>query len=126
MILMNWLFQDELLFEPVAEALATVIAGKNDRYLLLGWCLLLRSLLEYDSSVHQSMLGGEFALFTPACFNSRSYTYSWKSCANVLLFGVINLCVAGIKERYGDLLKILSTCLPDLAGIVRKERYCQF
>ncbi|KAK7336580.1 hypothetical protein VNO77_17125 [Canavalia gladiata] len=83
MILLNWLFQDELLFQPVAEALAGIVTGKHDRYLLLGWCLLLRNLVEYDSSVHQSMFGG-------------------------------------IRERYGDLLKILSACLPDLAGIVSK------
>ena len=60
MILLSWLFQDELLFEPVAEALAGVIATKDDRYLLLGWCVLVRSLVEYENSVHQSMLGGEF------------------------------------------------------------------
>ncbi|RDY02152.1 hypothetical protein CR513_14431, partial [Mucuna pruriens] len=83
MVLLNWLFQDELLFQPVAEALAGVVAGKHDRYLLLGWCLLLRNLVEYESSAHQSIFGG-------------------------------------IRERYGDLLKILSTCLPDLAGIVSK------
>ncbi|TKY62599.1 hypothetical protein E2542_SST12457 [Spatholobus suberectus] len=83
MVLLNWLFQDELLFQPIAEALAGIVTGRHDRYLLLGWCLLLRNLVEYESSAHQSML-------------------------------------AGIRERYGDLLKILSTCLPDLAGIVSK------
>ncbi|PNX95783.1 hypothetical protein L195_g018977 [Trifolium pratense] len=79
-ILLNWLFQDELIFVPVVEALASIITRKNDRYLLFGWCLLLRSIVDYDSSVHQSML-------------------------------------SGIRERYSDLLKILSTCLHDLAGI---------
>ncbi|XP_057438694.1 uncharacterized protein LOC130730649 isoform X1 [Lotus japonicus] len=89
MILLSWLFQDELLFVPVAEALAGIVARKrDDRYVLFGWCLLVRSLVEYDSSVHQSML-------------------------------------AGIRERYGDLLKILSTRLPDLAGIVSNESTLQ-
>ncbi|XP_027348855.1 uncharacterized protein LOC113860619 isoform X2 [Abrus precatorius] len=88
MVLFNWLFQDQLLFQPVAEALAGVVTGKHDRYLLLGWCLLLRNLVEYESSAHQSMF-------------------------------------AGIRERYGDLLKILSTCLHDLAGIVSKESNLQ-
>ncbi|XP_027939676.1 uncharacterized protein LOC114193892 [Vigna unguiculata] len=85
MLLLNWLFQDEILFQPVAEALAGLVARKhvNDRYLLLGWCLLLRNLVEFECSAHQSMFGG-------------------------------------IRERYGDLLKILSTCLPDLASIVSK------
>ncbi|KHN26335.1 hypothetical protein GLYMA_19G141900v4 [Glycine max] len=85
MILLSWLFQDELLFQPVAEALASIVSRKHvhDRYLLLGWCLLLRNLVEFENSAHQSMFGG-------------------------------------IRGRYGDLLKILSTCLPDLAGIVSK------
>ncbi|CAL5193475.1 unnamed protein product [Lathyrus oleraceus] len=88
MILLNWLFQDELIFVPVVESLASIITRNHDRYLLFGWCLLLRSLVDYESSVHQSMLGG-------------------------------------IRDRYVDLLKILSTCLPDLAGIVSKESILQ-
>ncbi|KAG2405658.1 uncharacterized protein HKW66_Vig0049130 [Vigna angularis] len=94
MLLLNWLFQDELLFQPVAEALAGVVARKHvhDRYLLLGWCLLLRNLVEFESSAHQSMLSGEFLVFT----------------------------LAISTQRYGDLLKILSSCLPDLASIVNK------
>ncbi|XP_058738287.1 uncharacterized protein LOC131610375 isoform X1 [Vicia villosa] len=88
LILLNWLFQDELIFVPVAEALASIITRNHDRYLLFGWCLLLRSLVDYESSVHQSMLGG-------------------------------------IRDRYVDLLKILSTRLPDLAGIVSKESILQ-
>lgn len=39
---------------------------------------------------------------------------------------VILSCLAGIRDRYVDLLKILSTCLPDLAGIVSKERYSPY
>ncbi|XP_045793361.1 uncharacterized protein LOC123888366 isoform X3 [Trifolium pratense] len=87
-ILLNWLFQDVLIFVPVVEALASIITRKNDRYLLFGWCLLLRSIVDYDTSVHQSML-------------------------------------SGIRERYSDLLKILSTCLHDLAGIVSNESTLQ-
>ncbi|CAJ1911035.1 unnamed protein product [Sphenostylis stenocarpa] len=85
MVLLNWLFRDALLFQPVAEALAGVVTRKpvHDRYVLLGWCLLLRNLVEFESSAHQSMFGG-------------------------------------IRERYRDLLKILSTCLPDLVSIVSK------
>ncbi|OIV92331.1 hypothetical protein TanjilG_10541 [Lupinus angustifolius] len=83
MILLNWLFQDELLFEPVAEGLISIITRKDDQYLLFGWCVLVRSLVEYENSIHQST-------FT------------------------------GIKERHADLLKVLSTRLPDLAGIVSK------
>ncbi|KAK2363382.1 casein kinase protein HD16 [Trifolium repens] len=39
-------------------ALASIITRKNDHYLLFGWCLLLRSIVDHDSSVHQSMLSG--------------------------------------------------------------------
>ncbi|KAK7285567.1 hypothetical protein RJT34_20343 [Clitoria ternatea] len=83
MILLNWLFQDELLFQPVAQALAGMVTRKQDRYVLFAWCLLIRNLVEYENSPYQSMF-------------------------------------AGIRERYGDLLKILSTCLPDLVGVVSK------
>ncbi|MED6184209.1 hypothetical protein PIB30_045241 [Stylosanthes scabra] len=84
LILLSWLFQDEIIFEPVAEALAGIVAvKKDDRYLLLGWCVLVRGLVEYENSVHQSMLGG-------------------------------------LRGRYGDLVKILSTCLKDLVGIACK------
>ncbi|KAE9590737.1 hypothetical protein Lal_00023286 [Lupinus albus] len=83
MILLNWIFQDELLFEPVAKGLASIITRKDDQYLLFGWCVLVRSLVEYKNSIHQSTF-------------------------------------AGIRERHADLLKVLSTCLPDLAGIVSK------
>ncbi|WJX83974.1 hypothetical protein P8452_66591 [Trifolium repens] len=65
-ILLNWLFQDELNFVPVAEALASIITRKNDHDLLFG-----------------------------------------------------------IRERYSDFLKILSTCLHDLAGIVSNESTLQ-
>lgn len=73
MILLNWLFQDELIFVPVVESLASIITRNHDRYLLFGWCLLLRSLVDYESSVHQSMLGGEFAVFTITVF----IMYTW-------------------------------------------------
>jgi hypothetical protein len=72
-ILLNWLFQDELIFLPVAEALTSIVTRKNDRYLLFGWCLLLRSIVDYDSSVHQSMLSGEFVSIFSFAINSTVY-----------------------------------------------------
>ncbi|KAK4281861.1 hypothetical protein QN277_013308 [Acacia crassicarpa] len=81
MILINWLFQDELLFEPLTKGLANIITRKTDRYLLLGWCVLVRALADYDNISSQS-------------------TFS------------------GIRERYNRLIKILSTSLPHLSGIV--------
>ncbi|KAG6694135.1 uncharacterized protein LOC122276108 isoform X3 [Carya illinoinensis] len=58
LILINWLFQDELLFQALATSLANVFVRKEDRYIALGWCILVRNLLEYESSSSQySMIG---------------------------------------------------------------------
>ncbi|OMO71589.1 hypothetical protein COLO4_28165 [Corchorus olitorius] len=52
-ILLNWLFQDELLFQAVAMNLANTITRKDDRYIAFGWCTLVRGLVEYESSMDQ-------------------------------------------------------------------------
>ncbi|XP_028774436.1 uncharacterized protein LOC114731438 isoform X1 [Neltuma alba] len=57
-ILINWLYQDELLFEPLTKGLANIITRKNDRYLLFGWCVLVRSLVDYDNTISQSPFSG--------------------------------------------------------------------
>ncbi|XP_010257323.1 PREDICTED: uncharacterized protein LOC104597470 isoform X2 [Nelumbo nucifera] len=48
MILLNWLFQDELLFHVLASNLAEIIKRKEDHYILLGWCILISRLLDYE------------------------------------------------------------------------------
>ncbi|XP_019154481.1 PREDICTED: uncharacterized protein LOC109150918 isoform X2 [Ipomoea nil] len=48
-ILLNWLFQDEILFQALAKNLAGIISRRDDHYIALGWCFLARSLLEFDS-----------------------------------------------------------------------------
>ncbi|GAB4851595.1 hypothetical protein Ancab_030997 [Ancistrocladus abbreviatus] len=53
MALLNWLFQDEVLFEALAKDLADLVKRKEDRYIALGWCILVRDLLEYDKSRNQ-------------------------------------------------------------------------
>ncbi|KAJ7972235.1 putative ARM repeat superfamily protein [Quillaja saponaria] len=58
MVLINWLFQDELLFEAMAKYLADVIMRKDDRYLSLGWCILVRRLVEYESYTDQFTFDG--------------------------------------------------------------------
>ncbi|WCJ33914.1 ARM repeat superfamily protein [Euphorbia peplus] len=57
-VLVNWLFQDEVLFECVARNLGEVIARKSDRYVALGWCVLVRNVVEYESFVDQYSLNG--------------------------------------------------------------------
>uniref|UniRef100_A0A6J1DCN8 Uncharacterized protein LOC111019538 n=1 Tax=Momordica charantia TaxID=3673 RepID=A0A6J1DCN8_MOMCH len=49
MVLLNWLFLEELIFQPLIKNLADIIARKDDRYVALGWCILVRSLVEYES-----------------------------------------------------------------------------
>ncbi|CAK7342514.1 unnamed protein product [Dovyalis caffra] len=58
MIIMNWLFQDEFVFEAVAADLANIIMRKEDRYLALGWCILVRGLVEYENFMEQYTLNG--------------------------------------------------------------------
>ncbi|KAJ4844132.1 hypothetical protein Tsubulata_045822 [Turnera subulata] len=57
-VLVNWLFQDEFVFEAVSQSLAGIIQSMEDRYLALGWCVLVRSLVEYESFLDQYQLHG--------------------------------------------------------------------
>ncbi|KAK4404886.1 hypothetical protein Sango_0857200 [Sesamum angolense] len=52
MILLNWLFQDEILFQYTMRNLAGIISKRDDHYVALGWCILGRSLIEYESVVN--------------------------------------------------------------------------
>ncbi|XVF56100.1 hypothetical protein PTKIN_Ptkin06aG0089800 [Pterospermum kingtungense] len=58
MILLNWLFQDELLFQPVAMNLANIFMRKDDRYIAFGWCTLVRGLVEYENTMDQYLVNG--------------------------------------------------------------------
>lgn len=59
MIILNWLFKDELLFQILATNLANIIVRKDDRYITLGWCTLVRALLEYDTLTDQHLVTGK-------------------------------------------------------------------
>ncbi|GLT55250.1 hypothetical protein SLA2020_283890 [Shorea laevis] len=58
LILVNWLFQDELLFQSLATNLANIVVRKDDSYISLGWCVLTRNLLQYESSISQYSMNG--------------------------------------------------------------------
>ncbi|GAB2233247.1 hypothetical protein Droror1_Dr00002466 [Drosera rotundifolia] len=58
MILLNWLLQDKSLFESLARNLANLINFKEDHYIALGWCILVRDLVDYDKSVVQHQMSG--------------------------------------------------------------------
>ncbi|KAG5555625.1 hypothetical protein RHGRI_006316 [Rhododendron griersonianum] len=53
MILFNWLFQDEVIFQALATNLASIIMRKEDRYIALGWCMLVRGLVGYEIKTKQ-------------------------------------------------------------------------
>lgn len=59
-ILLNWLFQDEILFQALAKNLAGIISRRNDHYIALGWCILARSLVEFDSIMGKLITNGKF------------------------------------------------------------------
>ncbi|MCL7036267.1 hypothetical protein MKW94_009830 [Papaver nudicaule] len=54
LVLLNWLFEDESVSEALAVDLVTVIKRKDDRYIALGWCILIRALVERGISKKQS------------------------------------------------------------------------
>lgn len=68
MVLLNWLFLDELIFQPLIKNLADIIARKDDRYVALGWCILVRSLVEYESVASEfSSNGTEICIYKLKC-----------------------------------------------------------
>lgn len=58
MMLLNWLFQDEALFTALANDLANIISRREDRYIALGWCRLVCSLVEYENRMAQFLKNG--------------------------------------------------------------------
>ncbi|KAF7819009.1 armadillo/beta-catenin-like repeat protein [Senna tora] len=58
LILINWFFQDELLFEPVTKGLASIITRKSDHFLLFGWCIFVRAIVECENSSSQAVFSG--------------------------------------------------------------------
>lgn len=62
LILFSWLFQDEFLFQSLMRDLANIVSRKEDHYIALGWCILVRDLLEYHSTMGQYSLNGKKAI----------------------------------------------------------------
>lgn len=57
-MLLTWLFQDELVFQHLSSALLEIIVRKEDRYIALGWCTLIRGLLDHGLNMGQSSDSG--------------------------------------------------------------------
>ncbi|XP_023543535.1 uncharacterized protein LOC111803391 isoform X3 [Cucurbita pepo subsp. pepo] len=88
MVLLNWLFLDELTFQSLIKNLADIIVRKDDRYVALGWCILVRSLVEFESVPTE-------------------------------------LSLNGLRERFKDMLKVFSSCIPRLTCILSKGSILQ-
>lgn len=59
MILLDWLFQDELLFQYIAGNLVEMVSTKEDRFITLGWCTFVRGILEHERAMNQYPMNGE-------------------------------------------------------------------
>ncbi|KAI7743189.1 hypothetical protein M8C21_012206 [Ambrosia artemisiifolia] len=58
MILLNWLFQDEVLFQALARKFSDILQRKEDHHIALGWCILARRLIEYDVTLSRFSVTG--------------------------------------------------------------------
>ncbi|CAN0899283.1 hypothetical protein LINGRAHAP2_LOCUS20190 [Linum grandiflorum] len=67
LLLVNWLFQDAFVFQAVAMNLADIIKTKDDRFISLGWCILVRNLVEYENFMDRYSLY-EFERGGTSCF----------------------------------------------------------
>lgn len=53
LLLLNWLLEDEHLFEVLLRELVNIIGRKEDKYIILGWCFLVRGFVENIMSADQ-------------------------------------------------------------------------
>lgn len=53
LLLLNWLLEDERLFEVLLRELVNIIGRKEDKYIILGWCFLVRGFVENIMSADQ-------------------------------------------------------------------------
>ncbi|XP_071717853.1 uncharacterized protein [Rutidosis leptorrhynchoides] len=58
MIILNWLFQDEVLFEVLSQNFCDILMRKEDHHVALGWCILVRRLIDYDVTMSQLSVTG--------------------------------------------------------------------
>ncbi|KAF5193760.1 Arm repeat superfamily protein, partial [Thalictrum thalictroides] len=52
LILLNWLFKDELVFKALGVNLANIVMRKDDHYINLGWCTLIRGLIDSETTMN--------------------------------------------------------------------------
>ncbi|XP_060206681.1 uncharacterized protein LOC132634681 isoform X3 [Lycium barbarum] len=108
MILLNWIFEDEICFQAIANDLEAVLTRKEDRYISLGWCTLARSLIEFEVTMDKLVTHAYQTKPMKKDITEVFVMWEW----NILL-----LC--GIRARYDALLKIFCMCMSHLVAIVR-------
>lgn len=47
LLLLIWLLEDDLVFQELSSTLAEIITRKEDHYIALGWCTLVRGLVDH-------------------------------------------------------------------------------
>lgn len=90
MILLNWLFQDEIFLEAILRNFTDIISRRDDHYVALGWCILGRSLIEYENVVSDVTTNGNFVIYSP-CVGFSVYLFS---------FWYNFLCVMSVHNTY--------------------------
>ncbi|KAG8371928.1 hypothetical protein BUALT_Bualt12G0013800 [Buddleja alternifolia] len=58
LIILNWLFQDEILFQAIMSNLTGILSRRDDHYVALGWCILGRSVIEYENIANNLATNG--------------------------------------------------------------------
>ncbi|KAF2307855.1 hypothetical protein GH714_032638 [Hevea brasiliensis] len=100
LILINWLFQDEFLFQAVARSLADILARKDDRYIALGWCILIRSLVEYENFMDKHPVNGCVASCSPECICHVEIQYPDSFLPPFLLSSLIIVLCSTLQDGF--------------------------
>lgn len=77
MILLNWLFQDEIFLEAILWNVSGIISRRDDHHVALGWCILGRSLIEYENVASDITTNGNFVIYSPLAWFSVYFFSLW-------------------------------------------------
>lgn len=124
LILLNWLFQDEVLFQAVLTNLSKIIVRNEDRFLALGWCLLIRRLVECEDTGDQDFWNGEH--YNHSCyyvFNIGSLFWGKEKAFHFLVLSSLDLslciCILFFVDRnWGETFYLCGDCFILCASLV--------
>ncbi|KAG5555661.1 hypothetical protein RHGRI_006344 [Rhododendron griersonianum] len=113
MILFNWLFQDEVIFQALATNLASIIMRKEDRYIALGWCMLVRGLVGYEIKTKQLENNGYGYCETRAIGPLRQSESSNDACVPSLCFSMLKFLICSTLQGGFELPTRLAVAAAD-------------